>query len=77
MKTYFTFGQVHRHEIDGTVFDKDCVAMIEAEDYEAARHIAYELFGAKWCFAYPESELDHINLSYYPRGIIDAKLAQA
>lgn len=30
MKIFITFGQDHRHEIDGVVFDKDCVAVISA-----------------------------------------------
>ncbi len=41
MKRYFTFGQAHRHEVNGVVFDKDCVAEIEAE---CPRDVALELF---------------------------------
>ena len=47
MKIYVTFGQVHHHEIDGVVYDQDCVAEIEAPDFAAGRTIAFEAFGPR------------------------------
>ncbi len=66
MKRYFTFGQAHRHEVNGVVFDKDCVAEIEAE---CPRDVALELFGTKWCWEHEEHSLKKI-MEFFPRGII-------
>ena len=67
---YITFGQDHRHEIGNIVFDKDCVAIIQAEDYNQARHKALVLFGPKFSFQYGEDDWDHDNMKYYPRGYL-------
>jgi hypothetical protein len=69
MKTYVTFGQDHRHEINGKVFDKDCVAVIEGADAVTNRLKAFELFGPKFCFEYPEDQW-HGKMEYFPRGYI-------
>lgn len=68
MEIYITFGQIHRHEIDGQVFDKDCVAIIECNDYEHGRKIAFDAFGDKYCFSYETFERQ--KLKYFPRGFI-------
>ena len=68
MKTYVTFGQSHRHEINGKVFDKDCVAVIESDSALAGRGKAFELFGQKFCFEYPEDRFDPGIMRYFPRG---------
>lgn len=66
-KVYITFGQVHAHRVNGKTFDKDCVALIEADDEMQGREIAFSLFGDKFCFSYfnklPPME-------YFPRGVI-------
>jgi len=43
MKTFVTFGQVHKHEIDDKLFDKDCVAIVDGD-----RERVFELFGTHW-----------------------------
>lgn len=67
-KFYLTFGQSHFHEVDGKVFDKDCVAIITAEDYSAARAKVHELFGEKWCFLYKGTPTAIDLKRYFPRG---------
>ena len=68
MKTYFTFGSVHTHTIDGVVFDHQCVCEIEAESHQAARDKMFEVFGRKWAFQY--DTLEHVGMHFYPRGVI-------
>lgn len=70
-KTYVTFGQSHEHNIDGKIFDKNCVAAIEAETAAQGREKAFELFNAKFCFEYFDKEFDMKNLHFFPRGIIN------
>ena len=70
MKTYVTFGQDHEHNILGTVFDKDCVAVIDSPSAEKGRVKAFELFGPRFCFEYPEKHFPFDSLHYYPRGLI-------
>ena len=67
MKFYISFGQAHVHRINGETLDYDCLAEIEAKDYQAARKQANELFDDKWSALYEESAF---NLSFFPRGII-------
>ncbi len=70
MKTYITFGQVHAHKVNGKTFDKDCVAVIEAESAEDGRNLAVEYFGPKFCFSFYEDQFDHDSMHYFPRGFI-------
>lgn len=71
-KTYVTFGQDHCHEIDGVVFDKDCVAVIESSGPEEGRRLAFNSFGPKFCFEYPEGHFDFTSLDrFFPRGLIN------
>lgn len=72
MKTYVTFGFGHAHAIGGKTYDKDCVAVIEAETAERGREIAFETFGPKFSFDYPEEFWDEEKqLPYFPRGYIE------
>lgn len=71
-KTYVTFGQEHAHRVNGSTFDKDSVAVINCDSPEHGRALAFELFGAKFCFEYHEDQFDHSNMVYFPRGLIEA-----
>lgn len=71
MKTFVTFGFGHKHVFGDTVFDKDCVAVIEGPSAEANRDKAFEIFGNKFCFEYPEQFWDESKMTYFPRGYIE------
>lgn len=74
MKTYVTFGQTHVHSVNGKTFDKDCVAVIESSSPQEGRAKAFELFGPKFCFEYPEEHWDEESqLKYFPRGYIEVE----
>lgn len=49
--SYFTFGQVHVHSVNGRTFDKDTVVKITAED---PRQVMFDTFGNKWGFEYDQ-----------------------
>jgi len=66
MKTFVTFGQVHKHEIDDKIFDKDCVAIVDGD-----RERVFELFGPHFCFEYPEEHWDDSKMDFFPRGYIE------
>lgn len=67
MKTFVTFGQDHRHVIDGKVFDKDCVAVVNGD-----REKVFEIFGPKFCFEYEEAYWDTTLVNkYFPRGYVE------
>lgn len=70
MKIYVTFGQQHAHRVKNATLDKDCVAVIEAENRERGREKAFELFGPEFCFEYAEDEWDEDKLRYFPRGYV-------
>lgn len=65
-KHYFTFGQTHVHNRNGTTFDKDCVVEIIAPSPTKAREKMFNVFGQRWAFQYKEVP----DMIYYPRGII-------
>lgn len=71
MKVYITFGQVHAHSVNGITFDKDCVAVINAEDEEKGREKAFEYFGDKWFTSYTEKSWNDTNMYCFPRGFIE------
>lgn len=71
MKTYVTFGQDHTHNIKGKIIDKDCVAVIECDNPADGRQKAFDLFGNKFCFEYPESQWTDAKMTYFPRGYIN------
>lgn len=71
MKIYVTFGQVHRHEIDDKVFDKDCVAVIECKDHNEGRDIAFKTFGPQFCFTYTVDRIDDNFMKHFPRGLLE------
>lgn len=65
---YLTFGQQHLHRINGTIWDKDLVCIIEAEGYDDARNIAFDYFGVEWAFIYSEDEIKKDFMDNFPRG---------
>ena len=71
MKVYVTFGFAHIHNVNGKVFNHNCVAEIDADDYFAGREKAFELFGPKFCTTY--HKLEDVNMKYYPRGLINVE----
>lgn len=72
MKTYITFGQDHRHVVNDVIYDKDCIAVLESENAATSRALAFEIFGDKFCFEYPEEFFDERDLHHFPRGLISA-----
>ena len=70
MKTFVTFGQEHVHILDGVVYDKDCVAVVNGD-----RERVFELFGPKFCFEYPEEYWNDSKMDYFPRGYIEVDKA--
>ena len=72
-KTYVTFGQNHVHSVNGNTFDKDTVAVIEAEDRPKGRAEAWKLFGDKFFTTYYEDEWDSEKMSYFPKGLISTE----
>ena len=73
MKTYVTFGQVHIHKINGKIFDKDCVAVINAENAEEGRKKAFELFSKKFSFEYSEREFKLEWMKFFHRGLVEVE----
>lgn len=71
MKVYITFGQVHAHSVNGKTFDKDCVAVIEAETVNDGHAKAMELFNGK--FHRAVGEVDESFMSFFPRGLIEVE----
>jgi len=69
-KHYVTFGQVHKHIVNGHTLDKDCVACFEAVDSMDGRFKAFEFFDDKFFTDYHEDEFNMNHLVYFPRGII-------
>ncbi len=72
--TYITFGFDHIHVIDGVLFDRNSVAVIENVTPAEGREKAFQLFGPKFCFEYPEKHFPFDSLEkFYPRGLIKIK----
>lgn len=70
-KLFVTFGQIHVHKVGGIVFDKDCVAVVYGETYQAADDLAFKLFHGKFHAHEPETSWDDEKMKYFPRGYID------
>ena len=65
-----SFGQIHRHEINGIVLDKDCIAIIEADTIEEADQLAFLLFDGKFHEHVDIKKWDDSIMYHYPRGYI-------
>jgi hypothetical protein len=61
---YFTFGQSHRHEINGTVYDKDVILRITAS---SPRAVMEGLFGNQWANQY----FNEPRAQFFSRGVIE------
>lgn len=71
MKTYVTFGQDHLHQINGKILDKDTVAIINSSSPQEGRSMAFDLFGPKFAFEYPETHWDESSMRWYPKGYVE------
>lgn len=71
VKTFVTFGQTHIHKVNGKVFDKDCVAVINHSPNLDGNQVAFEYFGSRFSNAYPEKFFRYDSVKLYPRGIIE------
>ena len=68
--TYVTFNKTHTHNLNGKVFDKDCVAVIKARSHNEAVDIALDFFGNQFDSAVYWDKFDLGCMNKYPRGII-------
>lgn len=68
-KLYISFGQTHVHRVDGKTFDRNCLCLVEGEDYTDCRKQAFDAFSGRFAFDYKENQLDYI-LHHFPRDII-------
>lgn len=70
-KHYVTFGQVHAHSVNGKTFDKDCIAVIEANSFDEGRIKAFEYFDDKFGTSYQDNQWNEENMKFFPRGYIN------
>jgi hypothetical protein len=70
INVYITFGQCHAHAVAGKTFDRNCVALIKAENINQGREKAFEYFGDKWFTSYSPNSPE---MEYFPRGIIEVE----
>lgn len=64
--SYFTFGQAHRHVINGVVYDKDVIVKIVGDN---ARERMHTVFGRAWSTQYFPEDLPKL-LPLFSRGIL-------
>ncbi|KKL89405.1 hypothetical protein LCGC14_1915080 [marine sediment metagenome] len=77
MNIYVTFGQIHAHSVNGKTFDKDCVAVINCDNYGQGRRLAVLYFDNEFHQSIAETEFNYKNrdgefMSFFPRGLINA-----
>lgn len=75
MQLVITFGQDHRHVIDGVVFDRNCVGLIECNNFAEGRQIAFSTFGTAFCTTHVRNGSywkEQFIKDFYPRGYITA-----
>lgn len=66
-RLYVTFGQVHRHHVQGIDFNKDTIAEIHGKDWNDCRRKAFELFGNK--FATTHEDISHFRPEWMTGGV--------
>lgn len=69
---YISFGQKHRHVINGHILDKDCLALIRAQNRDIMRQKAFKYFKDNFFTDY--AKLGENYMEYFPRGIIDFEI---
>ena len=67
MRWYITFGQIHVHNVNGMVFDKDCVGVINGETPEQCDQMAFDLFQGR----FHKYAAEMPKMKYFPRGLIE------
>jgi hypothetical protein len=72
MKIYITFGQSHKHTVNGILFDHNTIASIECKTHSDGRDIAFQLFGEKFCTSYENEIFESLHL--FPKGIVEVAL---
>ena len=70
MKIYITFGQIHKHIVNGKVFDRNCVAVFESKNEYEGRKKAFWVFGNQWHNLFPANQFNNKLLIYFPRGLL-------
>lgn len=65
-KTFVTFGWGHSHTINNHVFDRDCVAVINAPAAKEGMKVVQQLFGNRYSFAFPQENWS--GEMHYPGG---------
>jgi hypothetical protein len=70
MKTYITFKRNQIHNVNGKVFDKDSIAVIDAETAYEGRTRAFELFSDDYLDEFTDKTLPKDIDEYYKRGFI-------
>lgn len=68
MKLYISFGQIHKHNINGKLFNKDTLAGLTCVDWEHGRNLAMKLFKGEFMTDYTA---DRLEMKYFPQGVID------
>lgn len=71
VKFYITFGQIHKHTINGVSFDKDTVGVFycNTEDWDKASDACKNLFNNQYCHVH--KTMNEEVLQYYPKGLVD------
>lgn len=70
-KMFITFGSNHRHQVGDKLFCSDTVAVINCDNWQLGRSMAFQYFGDKWCFSYFENEWNHNQLHFFPKGYVE------
>ena len=76
MKTYISFGKIHKHNVGGVIFDRNCIGVLESNDDEDAIKIILNIFGNKLSTIYHEKDWDDKNMKFYERGYISIPYQQ-
>lgn len=71
IKVYITFGQIHSHIVNNKKLNKDTVGIIEANDYEQGRNLAFDWFKGKFHCCILESDWNDEDMTYYPDGYVN------
>lgn len=70
-KLCVSFGQGHRHELNGVIYDKDCIAVISADTVREADQMAFMLWDGKFHQHVDKEKWDDSQMHYFPRGYIE------